>query len=226
MKQIFDFYQYSQEINHINEMSSELAGIDKLGDQHPMSKTEEIKNFIFAGKAIFTIQSSRSGIYFTYMMKLPSENKGMTDKAPPKKDLYFVGVLRGPNNESDYSYLGIVVRDGNSWKFTQTKKSQIKPDSLSCVAFKYFFDRIVRNHIDPQMKFFHMNLCGKCGRTLTTPESVELGIGPVCAGRMSEEEEINKDRFNKLTQMNKEWKREEILDARKKNNRKDYTGIS
>ena len=44
MKQIFDFYQYSQEINHLNEMSSELAGIDKLGEQHPMSKAEEIKN--------------------------------------------------------------------------------------------------------------------------------------------------------------------------------------
>ena len=188
-------------------MSSELAGIDKLGEQHPMSKAEEIKNFIYAGKAIFTLQSSRSGIYFTYMMKLPAENKGMSDKTPPKKDLYFVGVLRGPNNESDYSYLGIVVRDGNSWKFTQTKKSQIKPDSLSCVVFKYFFDRIARNHIDPEMKFFHMNLCGKCGKTLTVPSSIESGLGPICAGKMSEEEEINKDRYDKLTKMNKEWKR-------------------
>jgi len=182
MNTLLNYSHYSLEnelLNRINEnMNSELEGIDELGEQHPMSVGDDIKNFIFAGRAIFTLQSSKSGIHYTYMMSVPKE-----DRKNEKHDLYFVAVLRGPNNNSDYSYMGIVVRNGNSWKFTLTKKSKIKEDAMSCVAFKYFFERITRipPHIDPQMNFYHMNLCGKCGRRLTTPESVERGIGPVCA---------------------------------------------
>jgi hypothetical protein len=33
-------------------------------------------------------------------------------------------------------------------------------------------------------KIHHEGRCGKCGRLLTVPESVETGIGPECAKRM------------------------------------------
>jgi len=33
------------------------------------------------------------------------------------------------------------------------------------------------------MEFYHMGICSCCGRTLTTPHSVEMGVGPVCFQR-------------------------------------------
>lgn len=65
------------------------------------------------------------------------------------------------------------------------------------------------------MNFYHMGICGRCGRALTTPESITRGIGPVCYGMDSEEEEINRDRRSKLTKMNKEWNFQDVLDKRK-----------
>lgn len=229
MKRILNYSHFSIEnefLTRLNEnMNSELEGIDKMGDKHQMSNEQDIFNFIFAGRAIFTLQSSRSGIYYTYMMSLPRP-KSEEEKKNPKKDLYFVAVLRGPNNTSDYSYMGIVVKRGDSWEFKTTKNSKVKPDSQSCVAFKYFFDRIIRKpaHIDPLLNFFHMNLCARCGRTLTTPESVERGIGPVCYGMGSEEEQINKSREKKLVKMRKDWNREDILDVRKQEKRRKKYG--
>jgi hypothetical protein len=213
---------------YINEsVNPDLEGIDEMGDEHLMTNEQDVFNFIFAGRAIFTLKSLRSGIHYTYMMSLP---KKKIPNQIQKKDLYFVAVLRGPNNLSDYSYMGIVVKKGDSWEFKTTQKSKVKPDSISYVAFNYFFNRIIRKppHIDPEMKFYHMNLCARCGRTLTTPQSVERGIGPVCYGLGSEEEQINDERFNKLVKMNKEWNYQDVLTRRKereKNSPKpDYYG--
>jgi hypothetical protein len=39
--------------------------------------------------------------------------------------------------------------------------------------------------LHPQLIVHHENHCGRCGRTLTVPESVERGIGPDCLAKMS-----------------------------------------
>ena len=31
---------------------------------------------------------------------------------------------------------------------------------------------------------FHDGKCGRCGRKLTVPESIQSGLGPVCAGQV------------------------------------------
>jgi hypothetical protein len=33
------------------------------------------------------------------------------------------------------------------------------------------------------MELWHEGRCGKCGRALTVPESIESGLGPVCESR-------------------------------------------
>ena len=32
------------------------------------------------------------------------------------------------------------------------------------------------------VEVWHEGICGRCGRKLTVPESVERGLGPECAG--------------------------------------------
>lgn len=192
MKHIFNFYQYSL----LESVDPELTDIDELGDEHPMSVIDDIKNFIFAGKSIFTLKSLKSGTHYTYMMK-------NSDKKNEKQELFFVGLLRGPNNDSDYSYMGIVVKDTTNglWKFISTAKSKVKPDAIGYIGFKYFLDQIVRDKMNPLMKFYHRNLCGRCGRTLTVPESVERGLGPFCASQ------TDKKGFNKKRPLSPEMQR-------------------
>jgi UDP-N-acetylglucosamine 2-epimerase len=35
----------------------------------------------------------------------------------------------------------------------------------------------------PEIEVFHMGACLRCGRALTTPESITRGLGPDCAER-------------------------------------------
>lgn len=57
----------------------------------------DIRNFLLAGKAIFTVVSKKSGNRFTYKVKKYDNG-----------DLWFVSVLTGPDNYSSYSYLGTI----------------------------------------------------------------------------------------------------------------------
>jgi len=183
--------------------------MDLSGKKYKVTNTDDIKGFILAGKAIFTIESQTTGVWYTYKITQAKKNK----------DIYFVNVLRGPDNQSSYTYLGLVSKNGDSFRFGLTKNSKYKIDAPCTVAFDYFFKNLIRGVLHPKMNFYHMGFCGRCGRALTVPESIKRGLGPWCAGKMSEEEEINNDRRRKLTQMNKDWKFDEVKDKRKRDSR-------
>lgn len=129
---------------------------------------ESAMKFILAGKAVFTLRSNRTGTRFTYKVRKPSEDK-------PGPPVWFVSLLTGPNNEGDYQYLGI-IRDG---QFQLTGKSKAKKDAPSVVAFSWFL-RFAAKGEDPHVELWHAGRCGRCGRTLTVPESVDAGFGPEC----------------------------------------------
>jgi len=119
--------------------------------------------FIFAGKARFTITSKATGTRFTYMVR-------------KRDNVWFVSVLTGPEH---YTYLGLVNAEGH---FCPDRKERIGKDAPSRVAFNWFFPRIDRPL--PNMEFHHEGHCGRCGRALTVPSSIESGIGPECAKRI------------------------------------------
>jgi len=51
------------------------------------------------------------------------------------------------------------------------------------MAFAFFMAKMNKlNKIG--LNFFHEGKCGKCGRKLTTPESIKNGFGPTCLGGM------------------------------------------
>jgi Family of unknown function (DUF6011) len=130
------------------------------------------KRFIFAGNAYFTVRSVKTGVRYTFRV---IANKGLQTPA------YFVYFLTGPDNTSDYTYLGI-IRTG---RFFLTKASTMTEDSTPVKAFRWVFDHIQKECFPPKTEVWHDGRCGRCGRKLTVPESVGAGIGPECAGRMA-----------------------------------------
>jgi ribosomal protein L31 len=185
-------------MNHLKSLSEFIneSKIDNItGERHKIEQIEDIKNFIFAGNAIFTIESTKTGKWFTFEINKPKDND----------HLFFVGILRGPDNTSSYSYIGIVSdRDGSGFRFIQTAKSKFtkvdekgnREDSTCVKAFKFFFNNLMKNNVHPEMSFYHMGYCAKCGRALSTPESVSRGIGPVCSSIPDKTKERSEHSFS------------------------------
>lgn len=132
---------------------------------------ENISRFALAGNATFTLRSVKTGTRFTYKVSKCDD--------PEATDLYFVSVLRGQDNESDFTYLG-TIRLG---VYSHGKKSKIGEDAPSARGFAYAWPHLVKDRVDAKGSFevFHEGRCGRCGRKLTVPESIESGFGPECS---------------------------------------------
>ena len=141
-------------------------------NDHEITAIDLIAAFIFGGHAIFTLTSRKTGARFTYRVTKGEPRGNQT--AP-----YFVGVLAGPDNYHDYSYLGLLTSDG---RLIQTQGSRISFDAPSAKAFQWLLKCIDSGSVE-SVKFQHEGSCARCGRKLTVPSSIEIGFGPVCAGK-------------------------------------------
>ncbi len=129
--------------------------------------------FAKAGSAILTIKSETSGKHYTYRVK-----KSKKDRDNPGA-LLFVSAMTGRNNLKDYTYMGVITsRD----VFKITKNSKFPDTDQRVIAFKYFWERLMNNNIPENLTVQHEGRCGRCGRLLTNPASLESGFGPECRG--------------------------------------------
>ena len=132
--------------------------------------------FVLAGKAIFTASSPSS--HFTFRVDRKEVSEG--------KRIFFVSVLSGPDNTSDYSYLGLLDPVSGGLKNTKASPSE------QCQSFqvaRWVLGKIWSGRPLPAgYAIHHAGRCGRCGRMLTVPESIESGIGPDCAAKMARSE--------------------------------------
>lgn len=139
-----------------------------------MENPEHIASFVTAGRAVFTIESRKTGARYTYRVNEIEDKPGS----------FFASLLTGPDNTSDYSYIGLMnVVTG----FRTTKNSKMTETSTPVRALKFFCEKVVigkREPYDLDMNFWHEGRCGKCSRPLTVPSSIVRGIGPECATKM------------------------------------------
>lgn len=128
------------------------------------------REFLTAGRAIFTV-SNPKGERYTFRV------------SATKSDGVFNGsYLAGQNNETSYRKLGTVY--AGSLKFLPWNRSHYaftKPFRV----FEWVV-RLLRNKQKPPPGYTvqHAGRCGKCGRLLTVPESIESGLGPECSKKM------------------------------------------
>jgi Family of unknown function (DUF6011) len=138
------------------------------------------KKFILAGNAYFTVRSQATGTRYTFRVAKPADPEKKPDPwnyHSLPSDSRFVSYLAGPDNTSDYVYLGMLR--GN--KFFVTRASKRLENSQVFKAFRWVWEHLCNNQLAPKTEVWHEGRCGVCGRPLTVPESIEAGIGPVCA---------------------------------------------
>jgi len=124
--------------------------------------------FLYAGRAVLTV-SNNKGQHYTFQVKQAKDWNQNTR--------YFVSLRTGEN----YTYLGMFSSD----TLYPTKASKMRKNSTPFKVFN-FAVRIINGvqELPAGYKIQHEGKCGKCGKPLTNPVSIETGIGPTCAGRI------------------------------------------
>jgi hypothetical protein len=120
-------------------------------------------DYILGGRAICTFLNTQTGNRFTFKIK-----KHKTD------DVLFVSVLTSPDH---YQFIGSI----NSNTFRHSKKSRISSSSQSVRVFDFVFNHLKSGNLSELIEIWHHGSCGKCGRILTVPKSIETGFGPECS---------------------------------------------
>lgn len=132
-------------------------------------------DFFTGGKAIFTVSSPER--HYTFKIQKPKN----TGNRVFRKDMYFVYLLTGPDNTSSYTYIGMYIPGNLSNPLILTAKSRVEEGSKPVRAFNWAVRLISSKKTAPEgYTIQHEGCCCRCGRTLTTPESIERGIGPEC----------------------------------------------
>jgi hypothetical protein len=134
------------------------------------------KDFLLAGNATFTV-SNPQGEHYTFKVNRPKHELDRSQMGIQRPAPYFIRVLTGPDNENSYTYLGMVKEDG----VHLTKASKYTKDSKPYRVADWAVRGILAGGDLPDgYNIDHAGTCGRCGRKLTTPESIATGLGPVC----------------------------------------------
>jgi hypothetical protein len=167
----------------VNELPAEPTPLQRplegVGPAH-LSQATVAKGFILAGNAYFTVRSLKTGTRYTYRVNRARCSRcGKLDCSCWAHPTYFVALLTGPDNTADYTYLGM-LREG---RFAATRATGAQAAGKPFAAFRWVWERLARGEYPAAVEIWHEGRCGRCGRRLTVPESVERGIGPECAAK-------------------------------------------
>lgn len=125
---------------------------------------------LFAGKTTFTVSNGKE--HYTYKVLQIQDY-----------DRFIVKVLTGPDNTRNFTYLGMLFSTAET-PVKLTQKSKFTPTSLPYKVFCFAQAALCgRIELPKGYSILPSGTCFRCGRELTTPESIKTGYGPVCGGR-------------------------------------------
>lgn len=133
---------------------------------------------VFNGK--YTIKNRTEGTHRT----LDISTQAADAKFAPGERV--VALLTGPDNTADYTGFGFVNDQGiQVWKKKRsTNGSKSEWEWYAEILWSLALDGGFSPYAD-RYELLVEGRCLKCNRTLTTPESIVSGIGPVCAEKVA-----------------------------------------
>lgn len=129
-----------------------------------------------------TVVSGRSGTRYTFRVarKAPRED-GRADA------VWYVDLLVGQDNQTSYAPMAVLLGEGTDVRLVPARaKGAVSADAPSQAALRWIIERVVvaeDARAFAQLEVWHEGQCGRCGRPLTVPSSISLGLGPDCAAK-------------------------------------------
>jgi hypothetical protein len=139
-----------------------------------MTETTPLPFNLETHNGVITIANPATGGHRTIAIRT---QKADAKFAPGER---IVSLLSGPDNEADYRGFAFLKRNR-----VLVWKSKRATAAGSRSVLEYLADMLERPavYIERGITYHFEGRCRVCNRKLTTPESIESGIGPVCAGR-------------------------------------------
>lgn len=132
--------------------------------------------FMLAGKCEFVLYSTKTKEKFEYKLtKKESNNK-------ENEFIYFLNT----KIDNEYKYAGVIWFDEKQgeFRFGQGAKGRVSGNHLNIRSLLFVMNKL---HNEGEPKFcevYHIGTCGRCGKKLTTPESIMTGLGPECCKKV------------------------------------------
>lgn len=147
------------EIADALEVGAQSAQLELLEDW------DRVERFIYAGRAMFTLKSRKTGRDFTYKLT---------------KGTHYVFVSVESGGYMKWQNVG-------RFKPYQLPKVDLPSVATSFKSLLWFLHALNDRRTDllDQIEFKHLGKCGRCGRPLTDSESIDRGIGPDCWEKMT-----------------------------------------
>ena len=144
------------------------------GTHGQLTNARETRAFLLGGRATVTLVGKENR--YTYRVAACADKAG----------LWFVSVMYGSDNESEYAYMGTLrTVDQGATVYQHGKKSKMSANDKRSLAFAWTWDNLERGgRMPPGAEVWHDGRCCRCGRLLTVPESIKRGVGPECASKM------------------------------------------
>ncbi len=124
--------------------------------------------FMTAGNARITVKNTLTKNRHTYKVR-------KADSETPQFVRYFVSLMTGSSNEK-FTYIGFINENGEF----QTSRKSHDPQGAACRGFAWVWSHVT--NLPEYVEIWHEGRCCQCGKALTDPKSIALGIGPVCRG--------------------------------------------
>jgi hypothetical protein len=133
----------------------------------------KVKDYIVgAKKCKLTIENIHTNNYFVYKIKRVK-----------RTDITYQAIFtQDPKDERQWLYIGALFDNGDRFRFSLVKQNR---DIIKSFKATIIFEAIIARYINSLKPFrdiaiYHNGYCCMCGKPLTTPESIECGIGPKC----------------------------------------------
>ena len=128
---------------------------------------------IFNGK--YTLKNPATGQHKTFKIH--------TKKGGNLKGKRILSLLVGPDNMNSYRGFAFVNDDGiKVWSKYRTENSVWQKYANILLDVLTNYENSI--YIKKGLQLFQEARCIRCNRTLTHPDSIEMGIGPECINKM------------------------------------------
>lgn len=122
-----------------------------------------IPKLLTAGRAKITVQWIKPELHKVFLIKYD----------PESEDHHFTIV--------HFTTVKIVGHIRNLTLFPEDRSALSTSDIDAQKLFMFLWKNIIHpEYLKQYLKVYHMGTCLKCGRELSDPESIEIGLGPIC----------------------------------------------
>lgn len=133
--------------------------------------------FMLAGMSEFILISGKTGKRLVYKLDKKESNKS---KDGEKQYVYWLNTAE---KNGTMIYAGVLFFDSNDskFKFGKGARGNLTNDDIRVKSILYVLNALQKGKTDINVTVMHTGKCGKCGKKLTDPESIAIGLGPKCA---------------------------------------------